>query len=70
MGLIFQLAPRTSGARFLIERPGPSLKWISLQTPAKRGMKAFDESPEKQFRSWPHPSLVGEAGWNDRSNLS
>jgi len=34
----------------MIERPVRSLKMKNLQTPAKRGMKASDESAEKQFQ--------------------
>jgi hypothetical protein len=34
----------------MIERPVRSLKQKILQAPAKAGMKAFDESAEKQFQ--------------------
>ena len=39
------------GARgvLTVERPVPGLKRKNLQTPAKRRMKAFNESTEKRF---------------------
>ena len=40
----------------------PGLKTKNLQTPAKRRMKAFNESAENGSAVWSHPSLCGEVG--------
>jgi hypothetical protein len=44
------MVPPQGRTGFTIERPVRSLKIKNLQTPAKRRMKAFNKSPEKQFR--------------------
>jgi hypothetical protein len=55
----------------VIERPVRSLKTKSLQAPAKAGMKAFNESAEKQFqRAGLIFLFVGEAALRERGLTS